>query len=134
MSIETIWWVEAASNRDRLAERVLDRIESGIWSVEPEDLQFLESLIVRQKRSLDAVRLLATLGEEGYLPREPVCELLRKLLSQYLIGLPGVRIAAAEGLWQLTDRGAVPFLLKALDNEPYPWLRETLLHVLKVLG
>ncbi len=113
MNFQQIWDVAVAENRDRLAERVCDKLEEA-------NNRLVEILVAKtdSPQGVEAVRLLGTLGEKGYLSHDS----------------PFIRNAAAEGIWQIVDRDARHDLLKALECEQNDNVRTTLLYVLKVLA
>jgi hypothetical protein len=116
----------------RLPDRALEAIERSPNGVTAADLTFLVDLADGVSvGAVAAVRLLGSIGEDGYVPMPRVRAVLLDLLKHRD---PAVRIAVAEALWQMADRPAVSALRQALDSEAHPAVRATLEHVLRVLA
>jgi hypothetical protein len=124
-----------AGNWQSVVEDVLERLEEGRDGLDEGDLAFLADVVVTREgrpraEVRAAIRLLGGIGEERYAPLDRVRPYLTDLLSS---SDAGIRVAAAEAIWQTGDRAARPFIESALRRERDEHASTTLEHVLRVL-
>ena len=133
----SIWFRDmwAQGEWQSVVEDVLERLEEGHDGLDEGDLAFLADVVVTQgarprAEVRAAIRLLGGIGEERYAPLDRMRPYLTDLLSS---SDAGIRVAAAEAIWQTGDRAVRRLVETALQRERDEQAGATLEHVLRVL-
>ena len=84
--------------------------------------------------AVDAIRELACIGEDARDEGTPIPDGVQACLRGLLTsGVPALRAAAVEALWQMTDRESLPQLRAAWEQESIAETREIFAHVIRIL-
>jgi hypothetical protein len=130
-------WSEAiASGRssavDRLPELVIAELESNSHQFSTVEFQFLvDKTSATPLEARSAIRLLASIAEEGALPVPKLAPYLRGFLRD---PDPAVRLSAAEAIWQVLDRSSLAAVKESIARESNQTVRTTLVHVAAVIA
>jgi hypothetical protein len=130
-------WARATASANeavwnRLPMDALKAIEQRAAEVDVAEMTFLADAATQgTQEAVAAVRLLASLGEEGFVPMDRIRSLLREVLAR---NVPAIRIAVVHAFWQMGDGEGRTALQEAIGVETDAVVRSEMEHVLRVLA
>lgn len=142
MGTKDLWGTLWNQRADPLGSRVPDAFLEAFGKTPPRKWGLLEvstflTTVARSASGWEAVAAVRVLGALG----EDASALERGSIRSSLISVvadgsysPGVRIAAAEALWQMADRLAGPQVCALAEVEAVPEVKRTLEHIARVLS